>query len=545
MNNLQFYPTPEPLALKAAGLFRNKNIKRLLEPQAGRADLLAAWLDNKSRRYRRPQIDCIEIDGENQAILRGKGLNVIDSDFLEFTGAAMYSHIIMNPPFLNGVDHVLKAWSLLAVGTEHEPCELVAILNAETIKNPFSDKRKHLCKLIHDFGSVEFISEAFNTDETKVKAEVEIALIRLEKKGNLKENFIHGLEVEYVEELKDGPKNSIALRQNTISNAVAVFNAAVRALRSAEIAREEANYYAGLLGKPLNKMFSTEGELKNEGITQRFNEGYDDLKKRAWTNVLHSAEFDKHLSSKVYQQLVADFEKVSKLSFTESNIRSFLIGLINGKSEMNMQMALECFDEVTKYRPENRAYYKGWKSNDKHREQAYRMRTARFIIPMRNSYCMGPSYEDIKKMQDFDKTFSMLDGKADTENGLYHLFQRYANDRKSDLWAGKRLSTEYFDVRWFKGVGSAHIFPKRKDLVDRLNRLVGRERQWLPTDETQATSEFWKHYENAEKITDLMQLPDSRYSRLHDVHTVAEEHTKACEKAGFNLSTMFALSHAA
>ena len=57
--------------------------------------------------------DVIEANLEYHDVLRGKGYHVVDLDFLAHSSAIGYSHIIMNPPFRYGVDHVLHAWSLL------------------------------------------------------------------------------------------------------------------------------------------------------------------------------------------------------------------------------------------------------------------------------------------------------------------------------------------------------------------------------------------------------------------------------------------------
>jgi hypothetical protein len=498
----------------------------MLESSAGRGDLLEpfnSYGHNHSKNY----TDCIEIDLDNQAVLRSKGYNVIDADFLQFNGAAMYSHVLMNPPFSNGVDHVIKGFDLLING------ELVAIVNAETVKNPHTSKRKLLVQWIEMYGSVEFIEQAFTDPDTKHKTSVEVALIHLEKKADIKQNFTVDLDIDGVNGVNYEGKQELAIKSSTISNAVSVFNAAVKSLRIAEVAQEEAFYYKALLGRPLNQMHQS--DIEPENLQKRFNDGYDDLKKWAWTNVLHSTEFSKYLSSKAYAKLVADFEAVSKLSFTESNIRGFLLGLVNGQSEMNIQMLLDTFDEITKYIPENRAYYRGWKSNQKHKEQAYRVQMTRFIIPRANSYGYI-SYETKKKLQDFDKTFAMLEGKAECETSLEWLFDK----KLKELSRGERLSTTYFDIRYYPGVGTIHFFPRNKAVIDRLNRLVGKQRQWLPEDDKQAGKEFWTQYDKAEAVTRNM---DFKGLSVWDVNNIKAEkleqiHIDACKKTGVDISTM-------
>lgn len=523
MSNLQFYPTPSTLAYKAYNKFKNKSVTRLLEPSAGRGDLLAPFL--ASRRYSYEKMDCIEVDLNNQAILRQKDFTVIDADFMQFDGAPMYSHIVMNPPFASGTEHVIKAFNLLING------ELVAIVNADTIKNPYTKNRKLLVDWIVAYGDVEYIESSFTDPDTFRKTKVEVALIYLEKIADLKQNFTHNLEIDNTNGIDYTVKQELALRNNTISNAVLVFKTAVAALKTVEVAREEANYYAELLGSPLNQMGAS---VKLDDLQKRFNDGYDNLKKRAWTNVFHSTEFSKYLSSKAYNQLVADFEAVSKLSFSESNIRGFLVGLVESQGDMNSQMLLDCFDEITKYHPANRAYYRGWESNQKHKEQAYRVQMTRFIIPVSgytHNHCLG--YENLKQLQDFDKTFTMLDGKHVCVSSLNALF----SNRFDELKQGERLATSYFDIRYYPGAQTIHFFPTNKAVIDRLNRLVGKKRKWLPQDDAKASKKFWNQYDQAEKVTKEMVMPPARWGDI-PVENLELVHFEACKKLGIDLSTM-------
>ncbi|MDD1608928.1 MAG: DUF4942 domain-containing protein [Methylococcaceae bacterium] len=523
MSDLQFYPTPSSLAYKAYNKFKNKSVTRLLEPSAGRGDLLAPFA-----RYSPENIDCIELDFNNQAILRSKGFNVIDADFMQFEGAAMYSHLLLNPPFFSGVEHVIKAFDLLING------ELVAIINADTIKNPYTKKRKLLVDWIGLYGDVEFIESAFTDPDTQRKTSVEVALIWMQKTADIKQHFTTKLEIDNNEDIDHEKKQGLALRGNTIGNAVAVFNAAVSSLRSAVIAQEEADYYRNILGVPLNRINNT--DIPPEGLQTRFNKAYDDLKDRAWANILKSTEFSKYLSSKAYDRLTSDFASVKKLNFTEINIRGFLLGLVESQGDMNIEMLLDCFDEITKYIPENRAYYRGWKSNQKHKDQAFRVQMTRFIIPRVNSYYSGNiAFDTIKKLSDFDKVFAMLEGKAECAVSLGWLFSNQSTVKQ--LERGERLSTTYFDVRYYPGVGTIHFFPTNKAVIDRLNKLVGKQRQWLPQDETKASKDFWNQYDQAEKVTRKMVMPVVRWGDA-PVDALELAHLKACETLGIDLSTM-------
>jgi tRNA1(Val) A37 N6-methylase TrmN6 len=88
----------------------------------------------------------IEKNPELCMILHEKGYKILDNDFLEYKKDTDFNAIIMNPPFSNGDEHFLKAWEMIDNGT------IVCLLNAETINNPFSEKRKLIKKIIEDNG---------------------------------------------------------------------------------------------------------------------------------------------------------------------------------------------------------------------------------------------------------------------------------------------------------------------------------------------------------------------------------------------------------
>jgi hypothetical protein len=68
------------------------------------------------------------------------------------------------------------------------------------------------------------------------------------------------------------------------------------------------------------------------------------------------------------------------------------------------------------------------------------------------------------------------------------------------LRTSKRMSTDYFDVRYFKGMGTIHFYPRNVKLIDRLNRMVGRHRQWLPPEGESVPEGFWLQYDQAEQL---------------------------------------------
>lgn len=495
--DFQFYPSGPELSLKAGKLFK-KPVTRLLEPSAGRGDLLSYI----KTRLPHGVIDCVEIDPENRTILKGADLNVVGTDFLTFSPGPIYSHIIMNPPFKNGAEHVLHAWDLLYSG------ELVAILNAETVRNPFSASRQHLCDLIDQYSgtSPEFIEEAFETPDTKRKTSVEIVLIHLVKPTQSNFDFVAKMRKEQLDQTLGGERfessTDLMLPGAELENRLIDFKCAVKAMRLHRHAEVRAYHFKSRLGKALNDPTLDDEPKSFDGtLIEAMHKDYQALKDAAWSGVIRSVDVRSRLSSQAQRKIESQFEDIRKMEFTMENIQGLVRGLVMQQGEIQTDMLCEVFDLFTRYYLDNRCYYKGWKSNNKHRQNAFRLKKSRIVLPSRGRTEMSDwgraAYEDRQIFADMDKAFAMLDGKTfDSINGLYRLF-----DGPAKVPSGERIQTEYFDVRVFYKAGTFHLFPRSQTLIDRLNRFIGKHRNWIPHDDSAAPEGFWEQFEAAEKVT--------------------------------------------
>ena len=117
----QFYSTPESLAKKLIVMAGIETHHRCLEPSAGTGSL--------ARQMNRNTL-CIEFSSLNCLVMKEKGLNVINEDFLKFSSKEKFDRICMNPPFFRGSykPHVFKAIKLLKEGGR-----LAAILPSNAI----------------------------------------------------------------------------------------------------------------------------------------------------------------------------------------------------------------------------------------------------------------------------------------------------------------------------------------------------------------------------------------------------------------------------
>ena len=174
-NNSSFYPTPPFLISKMVGKIAGYP-NRILEPHAGKGDLIDG-MSSKHYHNHRPNVSAIEIDPTLQATLRGKGIPVIDSDFLNFSGPDKFDLIIANPPFQNGEKHRLKALDIIYKG------QVIFLLNAETLRNPHTNNRRELVRRLEEMGAeIEYIPDAFRSAERKTAVEVALINVQVDRK---------------------------------------------------------------------------------------------------------------------------------------------------------------------------------------------------------------------------------------------------------------------------------------------------------------------------------------------------------------------------
>ncbi|WP_162816126.1 DUF4942 domain-containing protein [Escherichia coli] len=150
----QFYPTPRLIAEYVARAIELKPGEKLLEPEAGRGDLLACIDANPE------DVTCIEVAPLFADILLGKGYtNTVCCDFMKWSednAGYQFDKIVMNPPYSLGRhrEHTLAALGHLKVGGR-----LVAvlpgdapILNWMTLDNYVYAKGKSFTNVFEDTG---------------------------------------------------------------------------------------------------------------------------------------------------------------------------------------------------------------------------------------------------------------------------------------------------------------------------------------------------------------------------------------------------------
>lgn len=461
------------------------NERIILEPSAGKGDIADRIVELS--RLKEKHIYAIEQDGDLVHILNEKGYNVIGNDFLNYNGNILFDLIIMNPPFDRGEEHLLKAWEILDHG------DIVCLLNAETVRNPYSKSRQLLCNIIGDNnGTIEYLGDCFATAERKTN--VNVALIRLHKPEKTNRFQFDLKDKQRFKEFNvstEDYKNQVLLR-DTIGNMMIQIQ---EGLKQYELYRQAYNgmkfYLEPLfdkgtysLGEFMKDMRGSEMEMYNS-ISQRINE-------RAWRKTMDNFDFKQYMTSSVYADF-NDYMKVnSNLAFTKENVSQLVETLFLNRFQILDQSITQVFDYFTDYHKENRLHIEGWKTNDKWKVNR------KVILPnvvKWNIDYMSPSeikttgakmqisYHTTSKFTDIDKCMCYITGTDydscyTLADSLDRKFRSMGNICTGDSFDNTGES-EFFTYKFWKK-GTLHITFKDEFLWQEFNMRACNGKNWLP-----------------------------------------------------------------
>lgn len=483
-----FYPTPVDIAQRMKAKLKNQKPNRVLDPEAGKADLVEGMfpINTSGYGYYRPEIFCIEIDPELQAYLRGKNYNLLDTDFLQYSGMDSFDCIVMNPPFDEGHKHLLKAIEIMYRG------EIVCQLNAETLRNPCDKTRKYLLQRLEELNAdIEYIKDAYIDAERKTGVEIAIVHIEIhrDRMGGLFDDCeekaaAFDVEIEDKHEISNG---------RTIDELVASYNETVQAcIRAAtdffKYHNKVANYIALVPKGELSERHPNL-ELTGVDITEKLqslvNKVLKDARKRYWNKVLDLKVVNSRMTAERRKEFAEAMETQQLMEFTESNVRQFILNII-GSYEMTLRKAVsEIFDRFTikhsfheELRTKNIHYFDGWKTNN-----AYKV-GPKVIIPVYGSY--GGSFWDdifqkwylncgaIESLHDIDVVMNYFDGMAEYTSLVSAIMKAFEKGENKG-------SSTYFDFVCHKK-GTLHITFRDPDILRRFNVCACQENGSLPHD---------------------------------------------------------------
>lgn len=480
--NKDFYPTPMHLIHRMYNKIPKQDrhsIQYILEPQAGDGKIVEhIKTDNRSA-----IIHAIEIDPELQTILRGKNINLVDSDFLAFSGPDKYDLIIGNPPFCSGDVHLLKAIDIMYSG------HIVFLLNSETIRNPYTNTRKLLIQKLNDLkADVEFIQDAFlNADRT---TGVEVALIYIRIDRQIETDLFGGVKNACYQDVGEAYKNTEITERDSIMNLVASYDRTVR-IGTESLLGFYKNYHAvskflqvSVKDMPEPKNYAT---LEHEKLTaimkSNLNMFLASVRKSYWRQILSFEKVESRMTVRKLKEFNKHLQDNSLMDFTEQNIRTFVLNLMGNYETILKEAVLDMFDNLTikyaydeKLHTDNIHYFNGWKTN-----QAYRV-NKKVVIPFNSraftSWVNGKwelDYSIKDQLRDFDKVANYFDDRSEYVSIVEAINNAFDNGQSSGI-----LST-YFKITCYKK-GTMHLVFLDDDILRRFNVTACKSKNWLPHD---------------------------------------------------------------
>ena len=521
----EFYPTPPELIAKMLETVIRERNKTILEPSAGKGDILDfislykqnesgcgyKWLieqlkesnyddipqmllqetvkDFKNGKRAREVInaECIEIDSNLCAILKDKGYRVYNDDFLLYDDDKHYDLIIMNPPFSNGDEHLLKAISI----AEKTGSKIICLLNAETVKNPYSNKRKLLASKLEKYGAeIEYMQNAFSDAERET--DVEVAIVRADVPAPFKENSRIWEELE---------TNDIEINEPEFSGEIVSANEPLK--MAVKLYKKELEAGKRLIEEYLSLKPYLTSSFENED-TPSYMRGcmltlYSDSKKKTldwneylysarykyWHQLLHNPKFMQNLTSNLREEYCSMISEFANRDFSLKNIYAVKMDIISRTAKGIEEKIVDMFEQLSYKNSMDAAgnvhYFNGWKSNS-----AFKI-NQKVVVP----YCN--CWDGICKKFDFwhygygSNVFRILD---DIEKCLAFLQigeseLDYAVDLSGHLKVcqerqeTRKLQFRFFDVDIFKK-GTMHIKFRDEELLKRFNIYGCQHKGWLP-----------------------------------------------------------------
>ncbi len=494
----EFYPTPKEVILKMVAPYASDLATAcILEPSAGNGAILdvlrkgVPYTDSTSRGYKyeittqATKLYCIEKDPELRLILQQKGYRLLATDFLQFTPEHHFDLVIMNPPFSNGADHLLHAWEILQGG------DIACLLNAETLRNPCTAKRRQLAAIVREHGSVEDLGRCFAGSDHDT--DVEVALVRLHKDKPAKTEFSFETS-DLDQEMKPDFSNlSVSDNQVAVNDTL---DAYLRTWQMTKICAAEfirafrkfAFYANTFLNGDASSAKDEKGtnlfqlllkdllENKTEqGAETAYDNFIDAAKDKAWRQIIGQLGLEKYMTSAMDETMSRFREAQGSFELSKPNIMALFQALISGLGGIMDECVCNVYDIFTRYHSDNTSCSEGWKTNKRYKVNR------KVILPDLANAGYKP------QVYGYSDNFSTHFGAYNTLNDIDKAMCWLSGTRYEDI-EGKTIydtihtikvgdqswhQSAFFDIRCFKK-GTVHLMFRDEALWAKFNITVNK-----------------------------------------------------------------------
>jgi len=352
MFGFQFYPTPERIAQKMVEALQLQDGMNVLEPSAGKGDLVLA-----AKRNAAVTVKYCEIDPHLALLADAVADEFLKSNCLELTREDLYGidAVIMNPPFRHARKHILHLWHILPAGAT------MVALRGFSERNQSETRvqdEKELQALISNYGSIENVGNCFVDAERKTAVEVE--LIYLQKQEGSKMDY-EGMEDLFDMEDYELPSDDsgFPMRYDAIFEIVSQYRSAVLAYGDLFDQAQIVNSYASAFSKTRINVILQEGDKRKSMETYKV-----ELQKEAWKKIFDRMNMRQFVTSKLNEEINQFITQQSEVPFTMKNVYIMLDLIVQTHGQRMNRVYEEVFDRLTRHYHNNRWNVPGWKTND-------------------------------------------------------------------------------------------------------------------------------------------------------------------------------------
>lgn len=503
MFNQDFFPTPPNLISKLLDKISWNKVTTVLEPSAGKGDLVDEIVERilnnqytinkytteseveKKRDKVKKKIDCIELDNNLKYILTAKGYKVIHNDFLTYNGMKRYSTIIANFPFSSGDKHLTQALNLI----ENNSGQLVCLINANTLRNAYTNSRKTLLQKLEDLNAkIEYLENEFTNAERKTGVTVALISVIVDKPLERESIIIENLKQ------KERYRKEIHNEQNSIVDGDFIIGIIQQYDFEIKAGIELINEYNKI--KPL--MLKTFNHNKNESIlrlsineynalrdnyepfrTEMINDYIKCVRHKYWDALFNSKEFTSMLTTNLKNDLINKIQELEDYDFSFYNIKEIQMQMNNNIIKGVEDTILDLFEEFSNKHSyedfsKNIHLFNGWKSNSCWKINKRIVTTINGYYDMSHSWGSYDPIRIISKITDIEKAFNYLDGGKTEKIDLRQVLEVAKKDKITT-----NIDTKFFKLTFYKK-GTCHILFKNEELLKKFNLFGCMKKGFLP-----------------------------------------------------------------
>ncbi len=378
----------------------------------------------------------------------------------------------MNPPFDQGTAHLLHAIELMQNGGE-----IRCLLNAETIRNPYTNERKRLLDTLHKGGAkIQFLSGEFEDAERKTSVEVALVALSIPKvqKDSTIFDEMKASEVQRPTAVPEGATETEVARYHVVDE---MANRCQYEISCGIKLIEEYQALAPHIKKGADEYsFPILNMTVHEKDDLCINDYIRETRRKYWWMLFHNPVFCNGLTSNLLRELCRDIERFADYDFSAYNIFTLMQKMVQKISKGVTDTIIDLFDKWTARTwnadSPNRHYYDGWKTND-----CFAV-GKKVIIPFFRAYDSWSkefrAYNVESLFTDIEKVFDYLDGGRTVDVSTLFNFKAAESTQNT-----RNIDTKYFTVTFYKK-GTAHLVFKDEKLLEKFNIFAAQHKNWLP-----------------------------------------------------------------